>query len=834
MPVNRSFWRSYRFAVALVTAAAVYASFTPALQRLEWQLPYWAAYFMPEGEPVRSVATVGIDQRTLEVQGPWPWRHDTLATVIERLAQFEPKAIGVMVPLADAQTDPALADVRGAIADLDADLQPQARQWIRRLDADARLAGTIARAANLVLAAHYEPSAGRGESAVPAPGVPALRHLDPGAWAAALRNRVFSAPAQPRVEIHKPLPRFGEAAKASGALHTHRQAQAVYGVPMVVETAGGFLPAFELALFMAVKQLPANALRVGRRDTHLQPGDGAAPVFSRYAIPRPSAPVAAYSLEAILSDDDRAGRALRGKTVLLGLSAPGLAPRLAAPGGRAYSPLGWSAHLLASLLNQGLVHQPPWFFAAERGLLLLAGLYLVLLPASWRGRRGLLLGALLALVLVNSGAIALLVHNLWLPVMAPAAFVVLLQGATYLLWSRQQRLSGLSRDLTAARLALGANLQSQGQLDNAGQQYLRCLPDRATLAPLYELGLEYERRRQLGRARAVYERLCAVDRRYRDAAARCERLGSLAQRFPSAGGSVGGGQTLMLDTPVVELPVLGRYRLERELGHGAMGSVYLARDPTIGRDVAIKTLPLAAEHDDPEQAAIAERFLREAEAVGRLDHPNIVHVHDAGREHDLAYIAMDYVAGETLAAWTDKNALLPVWEVLEVIADVAAALDYAHQRKVVHRDIKPGNILYDRDSGVVKITDFGVARILDASCTRTGTVLGSPSYMSPEQIAGKKTDGRSDLFSLGVTLYQLLTGELPYRGDSLATLMYQIANEKTPAVRKVRRGLPVCIGRLVAKALNKEPAKRYGCGGAMATAVLNCRAQFKGGRRKSA
>jgi serine/threonine-protein kinase len=274
--------------------------------------------------------------------------------------------------------------------------------------------------------------------------------------------------------------------------------------------------------------------------------------------------------------------------------------------------------------------------------------------------------------------------------------------------------------------------------------------------------------------------------------------------------------------------------VERELGHGAMGVVYLAVDPTIGRKVAVKTLPLLQEYEGAEQAAIAERFFREAEAVGRLDHPNIVTVYDAGKEHDLAYIAMDYVPGASLDAYTGKPDLLPVWEVLEVAAQVADALDYAHKRNIVHRDIKPGNIMYDRDSGVAKITDFGVARLLDTSRTRTGTILGSPSYMSPEQVSGKKTDGRSDLFSLGVTLYQLLSGSLPFKGDSVATLMYQIANQKTPPVRKLRSDLPVSISRLINKTLQKNAASRFDSGAAMANAIRKCRSQFRGGRRKTA
>jgi serine/threonine-protein kinase len=265
-----------------------------------------------------------------------------------------------------------------------------------------------------------------------------------------------------------------------------------------------------------------------------------------------------------------------------------------------------------------------------------------------------------------------------------------------------------------------------------------------------------------------------------------------------------------------------------------MGTVYLATDPTIGRQVAIKTLPLLEHYEAPEQEVMAQRFLKEAEAIGRLVHPNIVSIHDAGQEHDLAYMTMDYVDGENLDAWVNKSKLLPVWEVLDIAAQVADALDYAHGRKVVHRDIKPGNIIYDRDSGTVKITDFGIARILDSKRTRTGAVLGTPSYMSPEQVAGRKIDGQSDLFSLGTTLFQLLTGSLPFYGDSVATLMYQIANQKTPSLRTYRRGLPVCISRLLNRALQKAPAKRFSNGADMALAIRKCRAQLKGGRRKTA
>ncbi|HHO69043.1 MAG TPA: serine/threonine protein kinase, partial [Gammaproteobacteria bacterium] len=436
-----------------------------------------------------------------------------------------------------------------------------------------------------------------------------------------------------------------------------------------------------------------------------------------------------------------------------------------------------------------------------------------------------------AALALNAGLFALTLQGLWLPVVVPVLFLSGAQLFLFLAGRRHGVLTALQQALVEARVALGRQLLSQGQLELAMEQFAPCLPAPLAQASMYELGLEHERRRQVHKAQAIYERLAGGG--YRDAARRSRRLAELSERFPGADGRPADA-TLVLDRPVMELPVLGRYRLERELGRGAMGTVYLATDPTIGRQVAIKTLPLLEHYEAREQEEVAQRFLKEAEAAGRLQHPNIVGIHDAGQEHDLAYITMDYVSGDSLEAWVDQSALLPVWEVLDIAAQVADALAYAHGRQVVHRDIKPGNIIYDRDSGAVKITDFGVARVLDSQRTRTGTVLGTPSYMSPEQVAGRKVDGRSDLFSLGTTLFQLLTGSLPFQGDSVATLMYRIANEKTPPLRKYRRGMPVCLGRLLNRALQKAPSKRFADGAEMAAAIRKCRAQFKGGRRKSA
>lgn len=257
---------------------------------------------------------------------------------------------------------------------------------------------------------------------------------------------------------------------------------------------------------------------------------------------------------------------------------------------------------------------------------------------------------------------------------------------------------------------------------------------------------------------------------------------------------------------------LGRYRIERELGRGAMGAVYLGRDPKIGRQVAIKTMALSREFAGDELVEARERFFREAETAGRLQHRDIVTIFDAGEDQELAYIAMEYLKGDDLQAYTQVPRLLPVTTVLTVVARVADALAYAHSQGVVHRDIKPANVMVDLPNDVVKVTDFGIARVSDSSRTRTGMVLGTPSYMSPEQMAGRRVDGRSDLYSLGVMLFQLLTGRLPHRSDSMATLMQQIANEAAPDVRSVRPDLPEGLARAVALTLEKRPEARYASG----------------------
>ena len=266
-------------------------------------------------------------------------------------------------------------------------------------------------------------------------------------------------------------------------------------------------------------------------------------------------------------------------------------------------------------------------------------------------------------------------------------------------------------------------------------------------------------------------------------------------------------------------PMLGRYRIERQLGRGAMGAVYLGHDVEFGRPAAIKTLALSREFEGDALRDARARFFREAEAAARLRHPDIVSVFDAGEDRGLAYIAMEFVPGQDLGAHTNPARLLPVPAVLGIVARAADALAYAHSRGIAHRDVKPANIMVEQTSGTVKVMDFGIANLGGMSGTKTGIVLGTPSFMSPEQMAGDRVDGRSDLYSLGVTLFQLLTGRLPFRGDSMASLMRCVANEPAPDIRSLRPELPQALAQIVATALAKRPEARQADGRQLAAAL---------------
>ena len=499
-----------------------------------------------------------------------------------------------------------------------------------------------------------------------------------------------------------------------------------------------------------------------------------------------------------LLQDNLKPDSLQGKVVLIGpVHSYGDRHQVAGYGRMSTSEL--AALATATLLSTSSPKRPSWVWLLEAAVLLYFVVLLILLVPRLSFRAGLttLLLFLIGWVLIAAGA--LIVFSIWLKVVP--TILLCLGGFTLMHWHSgyQER----CRHQQENYRTLAQRFQEQGLLDLALEKALLIEPNnKSSKAMLYNLGLEFERKRMPHKAVSIYQHLLQSGR-FRDTKDRLKQLDNSEQTTVLG---QDGNATVILNNSG-EKPTLGRYRIERELGQGAMGTVYLGIDPKINRQVAIKTLAYQ-QVDTEELPQIKERFFREAEAAGNLSHPNIVTIYDVGEETDLAFFAMELLEGKDLSHYCRPKKRLPIAQVINIISQTAAALDYAHRKGVIHRDIKPANIVLLHDEQI-KVTDFGIARIATSSRTETGVILGTPSYMSPEQVAGKKVDGRSDLFSLGVVMYELLSGEKPFQGESITALMYNISNSNYRPLAKICPKLPAPCYTIVDKLLQKTFTRRF-------------------------
>ncbi len=804
--------------MALVIVLAVWAlnQGTDAIASLERRF-YDFASTSGAPQPSDRIAVIAIDDQSVANIGRWPWPRDVHAQLIDKLAAGQAKTIVYTTFFFEPQTDRGLAFIRkikealAALPDPQAGAaaQPLIEDAERTLDTDGLLAASIGRAGNVLLPAVFEVGEPRGKADQPLPAYVARDAVD--------ENHGFSVPA---VRGQYPLAALGGAAAGVGHLNQLHDADgAVREEALLVNYYGKAVPS--LALLAA-----ARSLNLGPGDLRLQPGEAVhlgrlrirtshdARLLPQFYKGRSGGPAFAVDSFYDVLNGKIPPSKYAGKIVLVGATAAGVGTQFPVPGHPALFPVELIAHVTSSILGEHFLVQPAWAGLAEFGIFLLVAVYLVALLPRLSAGKGAAATAVLLLALAGSEFGLLAGASLWLQLMVPAT--LLLVGHLALTTKRYvvTEAGKLKADGESAETnrMMGLALQGQGQLDMAFDRFRRVPMGEALMENLYHLALDFERKRQFNKAQTVYEHMAAWDPDFKDLKSKLNRARNLSETVILGGGGSHPGGTILLEGGAVEKPMLGRYQLEKELGKGAMGVVYLGKDPKIGRVVAIKTMALGQEFAGDELVDARERFFREAETAGRLQHQNIVTIFDAGEEHDLAYIAMEFLKGSDLADFCKPGQLLPVPRVLGIVARVAEALGYAHRQNVVHRDIKPANIMYEPDTDIVKVTDFGIARITDSSKTRTGLVLGTPSFMSPEQIAGKKVDGRSDLYSLGVMLFQMLTGVLPFRGDSMAELMYRIANEEAPDVRVLRPELSERLARVVALALVKAPEARYQSG----------------------
>ncbi len=839
---------------------------------------------MAAAEPDPRIAVIEIDDASIERMGRWPWPRDLHAEMVSRLHQAGAKVVGLGVFLFEPQQDagatylqdlahfydtsnlgsvaplpvpapttiaaeglaatpatvtpPAakptaapVAQAPGIPAPLHTDLlelRSRIEQAQRATNMDEVLAAKLREAGNVVLPIFMQPGVLLGKQDRAPPEF-------------VLRNALFNVqdgpdgavPPLAAESLTAPIPALGGAAASLGNLSTIPDTDgAIRFEALVLQIDDTLYPSMALAIAArALNLTPADIMvtfGVGvnlggieiRTTPQLEMYNSFYPSNDQHPAFRTDSFYDVFTGNVRLED-------YKDKVVIIGASATGIGDRLTTPVSASMAPVQALAHTVSSILQGHFFTRPAWAPSAELGIALLLVLYLCVgmprLPPTVAA------GATLALVAALLAAELVLLRNQrqWLMLMTPLAF--LLSGHLLLTVKRFNLAEKLQLRTEAegaeSNKMLGLAYQGQGQLDLAFEKFRRLPKDPATLDLLYNLALDFERKRQHNKAFTVYQDISATDPAFRDTTTRMKRSKQLEEAVLIGGGGTMAG-TLILDSGELQRPMLGRYEIEKELGKGAMGVVYLGKDPKINRVVAIKTLALGQEFEAEELAEAKARFFREAETAGRLNHPHIVTIYDAGEEHDLCYIAMELLKGTDLSLHAKPSTLLPVDKVFRIIADAADALDYAHQQGVVHRDIKPANLMYDQDNGQLKLTDFGIARVTDSSRTKTGIVLGTPSYMSPEQLSGKKVEGQSDLFSLGVTFYQLLTGQQPFQGDSMAALMFKIANDKHPPIGVLRPDLPPAIEAIMDKVLAKDAGSRYQRGAELATDIRRCAADL--------
>ncbi len=791
-----------------------------------------------------KIAVIAIDDVSIANIGRWPWSRNVHAEMQQLLTDGGARVIAQTVFFVEPQLDPGLMHIQQLLQfyansellqmqqknpSISADIAELGNRLLtaeKDLNSDQTLANSLRASDNVILAMQMKSDKpiGRPDTSLP-DYVSRNQFLN-------IKNNPATNPDNamplPVSEILYPIELLGREADSIGALSTYREADgSIRSEPLVLDYYNQMYPSLSL-------QIAMRSLNLGPDDVIINLGESVQLggltiktnpnlLMNTFFYSNSNGPV--FSVDSFY--DVLAGKIpaskYKGKTVLIGATAVGVGNSMITPINASMAPVLTLAHSVSSILNEDFFIQPQWSSQVINGITLGIALYIILLLPRMNAALSTTVSLIILSALLVTHFTLMTSHGLWLQLMNPAILLVaghiLITSKRYLVTEKGKL--ALDAESAETNRMLGLSLQGQGQLDAAFEKFRRLPKSNEKLELLYNLALDFERKRVFNKAVSVYQVISELNPKFRDVKDRSYRAEAMDASV-ILGGASASSRGLRLDKKGFEKPMLGRYAVEKEIGKGAMGSVYLGRDPKIARIVAIKTMALAQEFEEDELQEVKARFFREAETAGRLSHPNIVTIYDAGEEHDLAYIAMEYLKGHDLVRYSKADNLLPVIKVMDIIRRAAEALHYAHQQNVVHRDIKPANVMYEAETDSLKITDFGIARITDSSKTKTGMVLGTPSYMSPEQLSGKKVDGRSDLFSLGVMMFQLVTGRLPFQGESMATLMFKIANEPHPKPDTIRPELPRCVTVIINRALAKDPEKRYQTGAQMASDLRKC------------
>ncbi|MBU2567342.1 MAG: CHASE2 domain-containing protein, partial [Elusimicrobia bacterium] len=826
------------FIVSALVAGMYFGEFS-FFEGIEYKLYDLRAKFRQTKKANPDIVIVTIDDQSITNIGRWPWPRSVIAGLVDKLASTEPKVIGLNILFTEPDRNQGLEEIRylkqqyvGMMFKLQRKLKAAGdkRQMSEFLEAmsiseeamdnDTILSNSIADAGNVVLPMFFAMGVPLTSEAEEIPELLSnniLSNIEETATSPAGQGGYPAEKGPDVTQGHSPVipyELFGEVAGGIGHSNLTADSDGVIrrAVP-VIYSDGKYYPSFVMQLVRLYRKISLDDIKV-RPGKEITFGNARIPLGERmamlidYAGPVQTYPY--YSVFDVLTDKIPP-EVFKNKIIIVGYMATGLADLNVVPIGHNFPGTEIIANTLQNILEQKFISRPAWARSFEIGSLLFCAVLVTFLISRLKAQWSSLISAVVLLAIFAFGTYMFVKGGQWVKISYPS--LLLLVGYTVII-SRRFLLTEKRKELVEAESIetnkmLGLSFQGQGMLDLAFEKFRKCPVDDTVKELLYNLGLDFERKRQFNKAVAVYEHVQSADPKYKDIANKTQMLKSAGE------GAIFGttlkktkGETVILEGAAAQTPTLGRYEIVKELGHGAMGTVYLGKDPKINRMVAVKTVRFEDDVPEEEMKSIKQRFFREAESAGKLAHPNIIRIFDAGEDYDVSYIAMELLEGGDLKDFCAKDKLLPIRDAVNYVIKVADALDYAHQQGVVHRDIKPANIMHLKD-GSIRVTDFGIARIMASSKTQTGTVLGTPSYMSPEQISGKKVDGRADLFSLGVVLYELLTGEKPFQGDNIATLLFQIANENPPDPKTYNPAIPDCLAPVIDRALRKDPEKRY-------------------------
>jgi eukaryotic-like serine/threonine-protein kinase len=807
------------FVGGIIAVFFVYASFQsfPVFERLgRFIYSVQMRMDLPRSPGPNIVSIVNIDDKSVKQLGPWPWPRQVIAEMLSILKNNGASYIVLDFLLSEKERNEGLNEIRAfqrevaGRSDLSADhwLQNRLSEIEERLDNDRVLSQTIAECGNIYLPVSGIFGAYEAELILPENSV--LRKCT-------MRGNLGFSGLLPVQDVISPVQEFSMKSRGLGHnnLPPGKSSQGESHL-LFLDYRNNAVMSLPLRLALDyLNRTPEEAFLQGRgillKKEPIPVVDGR--LLIKFKGVKRSFPY--YSFIDILNVR-KVPAVFEGKIVLIGYTGEG-APVVETPVDAEMPHVELIANVIDNLVNERYLKRPGFMPFAELAVILGLALFasLVIPRHGFVNRLGITAGLVFFLFLVGFSLFMLL--DVWFKII----YAVLAVATIFIEYSlrevigAQHKLGITSQESIETNRMLGLSLQSQGLLDLAFEKFRKIPLDDAMKDVVYNLGLDYERKRMLNKAVAVYEYIAQEDRDFRDLKSRIPKLRDLVSPLTMAGQQMRQDGKIIFSNELGIKPTVGRYEILEELGQGAMGIVYKAKDPKINRMLAIKTIRFSDEFEAEKIREIKERFMREAEIAGKLAHPAIVAIYDVGEDYELTYIAMEYLEGSSLQKFCRKGSLLPLRKALYVVSETALALDYAHKQGVIHRDVKPANIMLLKE-GQIKVTDFGIAKAVSSSQTKSGIVLGTPNYMSPEQINGHGIDGRSDIFSLAVVFFELLTGQLPFHGKNLTNLFYQITQGKHPSPREINPKVPRPVEQILNKALAKDPAQRFGTGAELA------------------